>query len=319
MMRIVISIIASNSWQFWSLGGFYLMALTLPNPDRTSFFYEPDDESPVSSTDRDESRSIATRRRISYSEILTYAFPTSPKVIELNNLINQILISQQQTSLIERDDSKTAEAMILLSDILNEHWQEFPLKVKVLLLNKLKVFRRSFWKSIFTFSSFHTIKSRFNYYRGYWSELKTYDRFTQESILDKVFRDSRFLRNAWLILKSTTLKIFKNDGHLLEENRENISEFTNSVKTMLAARSITNKYSGTLDELAKFDSNIAYSTNQNYHIVERTSEQTVEGLRKLEIFFQEKRDSWKNMTEEEQEISNSQFIMLDKCLKESRG
>lgn len=296
------------------------MALALPSLTRSIFFDEADIESSATVTDRSsESIAIAERKRISYSQILTYALPTSPKVIEFNNLIELILVSQQQTSLISRDDSKTAEAMILLSNILNEHWHEFPLKVKVLLLSKLKVFRKNFWKSIFTFNTFNTIISRFNYYKGYWNELGAYDNTTQQDILKKVSRDSRLLRKAWLILKTTTLKIFKNSGYLLHENVESISEFTNSVKTMLAARGIMNKYSGTLDELAKFDSNIAYSTNQDYHIVERTSEETVEGLRKLEIFFQEKRDSWKNMTEEEREISNSQFIMLDEYLKESRG
>jgi ribosomal protein S8 len=331
MMRIVISIIANNSWQFWSLGGFYLMALTLPNPGQTSFFHELDDESLASSTDRsNENIVIAKRKRISYSEILTYALPQSLKVVELNNLIDQILISQQQTSLIERDDSKTAEAMVLLSDVLNEHWQEFPLKVKVLLLNKLKVFRRSFWKSIFSFSGFHTIKNRFNYYAGYWNELKTYDSLTQKSILNKLSRDSRLLRNAWLTLKVTILKIFKSDGYLLEKNRESISEFTNSVKTMVAARQVMNKYSVTLNELAKFENDITHhnsrkeirsdnSKNGDYRVIERTPEETAEGLRKIAGSFKRQQDLWNSMTEDEQAISNAEFLIRHEKLSRSRS
>jgi hypothetical protein len=209
------------------------MALTLPNPDRTSFFHELDDKSYLTLTDQSgKSISIVRQKNITYSEILTYALPESSKVVEFNNLIDQILISQQQTSLIERDDSKTAEAMIFLSDILNEHWQDFPLKVKVLLLNKLKIFRKSSWKSIFIsiFSAFHTIKNRINYYKGFWSELRAYDSFTQKNILRKVLENSKLLRNAWFTLEITTLRIFKSDSYLLTQNKENIDKFIHKIR-----------------------------------------------------------------------------------------
>jgi hypothetical protein len=318
-MRIILltfSQFVRGFWQFWSLGGFDLMVLALPSSAQASFFCEADDESYASATATDrssESIVIAERKRISYSQILTYALPTSPKVIEFNNLIDLILVSQQQTSLISRDDSKTAEAMILLSNILNEHWHEFPLKVKVLLLNKLKVFRKNLWKSIFTFNTFSTIISRFNYYKGYWNELRSYDNTTQQDILKKVSRDSRLLRKAWLTLKTIALKIFKNSGYLLHENVESISEFTNSVKTMLAARGAMSKYSGTLDELAKFEN------NTSYQIIERTPEETAEGLRKIKNLFKRQEDLWNSMTKEEQETSNSEFLICHEELMKSRS
>lgn len=56
-----------------------------------------------------------------------------------------------------------------------------------------------------------------------------------------------------------------------------------------------------------------------YRVIERTPAQTAEGLQKIEKFFQKKRDLWNSMTEEERQISISQFAMLDEYLKESRG
>jgi hypothetical protein len=300
-------------WQFWNAGGFNFMTLTLPNPAQGSFFYDFDSDNELSAKASDEEKIVAKRRKITYSQILIYALPTSPKVIEFNNLIELILVSQQQTSLISRDDSKTAEAMILLSNILSEHWHEFSLKVKVLLLSKLKVFRKNFWKSIFTFNAFNTIISRFNYYKGYWNEIRAYDNTTQQDILKKVSRDSRLLRKSWITLEAATLKIFKSDSHLLEENTESISEFTNSVKTMVAARKAINKYSGTLDELAKFEN------NTSYQIIERTPEETVEGLRKIKNLFKRQEDLWNSMTKEEQETSNSEFLICHEELMKSRS
>jgi hypothetical protein len=56
-----------------------------------------------------------------------------------------------------------------------------------------------------------------------------------------------------------------------------------------------------------------------YRVIERTPVQTAEGLQKIEKFFQKKRDLWNRMTEEERQISISQFAMLDEYLKEFRG
>jgi hypothetical protein len=270
MMRIILltfSQFVRGFWQFWSLGGFDLMVLALPSSAQASFFCEADDESSVTATDHsNENIAINKRKRTSYSEILTYALPESTKVIKFNNLVNEIIISQQQTSLIERNDAKTAEAMIVLANILEEHWEEFPLKVKVLLLNKLKVFKKGFWKYFLTSipSIFRTIKGRVDYYKGFLAELKTYDGATQSSVLGKVLRDSRFLKSAWITLKVATLKIFKNDGYLLEENRESISEFANSLKTMVAARQIMNEYSSVLEELAKSENDDELVHTFNY-------------------------------------------------------
>ena len=56
-----------------------------------------------------------------------------------------------------------------------------------------------------------------------------------------------------------------------------------------------------------------------YHAVERTPEETAEGLRKIESTIEYKRDLWNNMTEEERNISDAQFASVDEYLKQSRG
>jgi hypothetical protein len=63
------------------------------------------------------------------------------------------------------------------------------------------------------------------------------------------------------------------------------------------------------------------STNDlaNYHFIERTPEETARGLQDWEKFFQKKRDLWNDMTEEERQISDSQFAMLDEYLNRSTG
>lgn len=240
-------------WQFWNARGLNLMTLTLFDPDSGNFSFDSDPDNKSFANATDEEKIAAKRRKITYAEILTYALPTSPKVIEFNSLINRVIASQQQTSFTKRDDSVTAEAIILLSDILNEHWQEFPLKVKVLLLNDLKVVKQNLWQYIFGFplNTIKLIKSRVSYNRKLQKELETYDSDTKKDILNKVFRDVNLLKNAWTILRRTRLVIFESDGYLLEENKDNIGKFSHSVKTMIAGRYLMTKYSKVLEELAK--------------------------------------------------------------------
>ncbi len=240
-------------WQSWNAGGFNFMTLTLLNSAQGSFFYDPDCDSELSANATEEEKIAAKRRKITYSEILTYALPTSVKVIEFNNLVDRVIVSQKQTSFIERDDFATAEAMILLSDILNENWQEFPLKVKVLLLNKLKVIKRSFWQYLFSspISNFKLFKNRINYYIEFWRELRAYDKATQRNIFMKISKNIESLKNAWNALEKSRLMIFEADGYLLEENKENIGKFNHSLKTMLSARQGIRDYHQTLIELAK--------------------------------------------------------------------
>lgn len=240
-------------WKFWNAGGLNFMTLTLLNPSQGSFFYDSGFDNELSANATDEEKIAAKRRKITYSEILTYALPTSLKVIEFKSLIDRVVLSQQQTSFMKRDDSATAEAMILLSDILNEHWQEFPLKVKVLLLDKLKVYRESFWQYVLASPSntFKVIKSRIGYYIKFWYELKAYNNVDRRNIINKVSKNIELLKSAWNAMEETKLVIFESDGHLLEENRDNIDKFSHSIKTMIAARYLMKKHSKVLEELAK--------------------------------------------------------------------
>ena len=56
-----------------------------------------------------------------------------------------------------------------------------------------------------------------------------------------------------------------------------------------------------------------------YRAIERTPEETAEGIKKIEQMIEHKRDLWNNMTEAERNISDSQFAMVDEYLKQSRG
>ena len=72
-------------------------------------------------------------------------------------------------------------------------------------------------------------------------------------------------------------------------------------------------------QLVVSNSNRVTNQNTSHYIPERTPAETAEGLRKFENFIQRKRDLWDSMTEEEREVSNSQFAMLDEYLQESRS
>jgi hypothetical protein len=242
---------ARELWQFWNAEGFEFMTPALLNPDRGSFFNDSENEALETATG--EEKVLVKRRTITYSEILTYALPTSSKVAEFNSLIDRVSTSQKQTSFVKRDDSATAEAMILLSDILIEDWDRFPLKAKILLLDKLRVYRKSFWQHILNSPSdfFKLIKIRISYYLKFFSELRTYDANTRRNILSKISRDVKLLKNSWDVLGKTRLIILEKDSYLLEENKDNIDRFIHSAKTMIAARYLMTKYSKVLEELAK--------------------------------------------------------------------
>ena len=63
------------------------------------------------------------------------------------------------------------------------------------------------------------------------------------------------------------------------------------------------------------------STNDRsiYRAIERTPEETAEGIKKIKQLMEDKRDLWNNLTEAERNISDSQFAMVDEYIKQSRG
>lgn len=99
----------------------------------------------------------------------------------------------------------------------------------------------------------------------------------------------------------------------------------------LLSQQVEQKQNGSSDNTAHFgDSNTNGQSKHDspqgtlgersiYRVIERTPAQTAEGLKKIEKFFQKKQDLWNSMTEEERQISISQFAVLDEYLKESRG
>ena len=240
--------------------------------------------------------------------------PDSKEASDFEELAKQIWIVSQETSLVNRDDSKVVQAFSLMSGIIDLNWDKFSLKVKVLLLKKLQPFNKNIWQFslelIFKFPN--TLTKRLEKNKRYAAEYSHLEPSEQRRLTQKSIENSQSFFKSIMKTLNIVSKVFKKDGYLLEDNRENISEFAKSVKTINAERQVMNKYSNTLKNLPR-------SETYNHHILERTPEKTAELLLKLEEFFQEKRDFWENMTEEEQEISNSEFTMLNEYLEKSRG
>jgi hypothetical protein len=114
----------------------------------------------------------------------------------------------------------------------------------------------------------------------------------------------------------TYQEIIQAIGNLPTEQQDSLIE-------LIRQQQVEQKQNGSSDLTTHFgDSDTNSKRNQDrsiYHAIERTPEQTAEGLQKIEKFFQKKRNLWNSMTEEERQISISQFAMLDEYLKESRS
>jgi hypothetical protein len=114
----------------------------------------------------------------------------------------------------------------------------------------------------------------------------------------------------------TYQEILQAIGNLPTEQQDSLIE-------LIRQQQVEPKQNGSSDLTTHFgDSDTNSKRNQDrsiYHAIERTPAQTAEGLQKIEKFFQKKRNLWNSMTEEERQISISQFAMLDEYLKESRS
>jgi hypothetical protein len=204
---------------------------------------------PISS----ESATFHRNRQATFPEIFSYALPSSPEVLKLNELVEQIWIIREGTSLVDRDDSKIAEAFLLMSSIIDAHWNEFSVKTKVLLLDKLQPFNKSIWRFLLdiVIRIPAALKEKSERNEKYTSQYSSLDTSARQDL------NRKFLNNFQLLVKSvmknleTTSNIFEKDGYLLEENRGNIEKFNYSLKTMLSARQGIKDYHQTLIELAK--------------------------------------------------------------------
>jgi hypothetical protein len=204
---------------------------------------------PISS----ESATFHRNRQATFPEIFSYALPSSPEVLKLNELVEQIWIIREGTSLVDRDDSKIAEAFLLMSSIIDAHWNEFSVKTKVLLLDKLQPFNKSIWRFLLdiVIRIPAALKEKSERNKKYTSQYSSLNRSVQQDL------NQKFLNNFQLLVKSVlknleiTSNIFKRDGYLLKENEENIDKFNHSIKTMIAARYLMKKHSKVLEELAK--------------------------------------------------------------------
>jgi hypothetical protein len=251
-------------WHFLSLGDLVTMTAVINSSlfesQASSLKAKPIVKLAVANTDALSATSIPSNsgvfhrdRTVTFPEIFSYALPSSPEVLKLNELVEQIWIIREGTSLVDRDDSKIAEAFLLMSSIIDAHWDEFSVKTKVLLLDKLQPFNKSVWQ--FTIDLIIKIpaalKEKSERNEKYTSQYSSLDTSARQDL------NRKFLNNFQLLLKSvmknleTTSNIFEKDGYLLEENRGNIEKFNYSLKTMLSARQGIKDYHQTLIELAK--------------------------------------------------------------------
>jgi hypothetical protein len=251
-------------WHFLSLGDLVTMTAVINSSlfesQASSLKAKPIVKLAVANTDALSATSIPSNsgvfhrdRTVTFPEIFSYALPSSPEVLKLNELVEQIWIIREGTSLVDRDDSKIAEAFLLMSSIIDAHWDEFSVKTKVLLLDKLQPFNKSVWQ--FTIDLIIKIpaalKEKSERNEKYTSQYSSLDTSARQDL------NRKFLNNFQLLVKSvmknleTTSNIFEKDGYLLEENRGNIEKFNYSLKTMLSARQGIKDYHQTLIELAK--------------------------------------------------------------------
>lgn len=192
-------------------------------------------------------------KQVTFGDIFNYALPSSSEVIHFNDLIEHIWSIKEGTSLIDRDDSKISKAIFLISDILDIHWDEFSTKTKVLLLNKLQPFNESALKFILKlvakFPSALSEKLERN--KSYASQYNSLDPSSQKELYQKSCANSFLLIKSIFKICTSTSKVFKKDGCLLEKNKDNLDKFNYSVRTMLSARRGIKDYRQTLIELAK--------------------------------------------------------------------
>jgi hypothetical protein len=261
--------LARRFWQFWSLGILEIMASDTIQNDNSwgigslverrhagKHFAASNVDKAILSQNTSiplQSPVFEKNQQVNLADILSYALPSSLKALEFDNLVEQISIAKQENSLVNRDDSKVAKAVFLISDILEIHWDEFSLKSKVLLLNKLELFNTNAWQFILElivkFPSALIEKSERN--KKYASQYNSLNSTEQINLKQKSFANSLSLIKSIFEICDSTSKVFKKDGYLLKENKQNIDRFNHSVQTMIAGRYIMKKYSNTLEELAK--------------------------------------------------------------------
>lgn len=183
----------------------------------------------------DKSSALDRNQQITFAEIFNHALPSSPKILEFNDLIEHIWTIKQGTSLVDRDDSKISEAIFIISDILDIYWNEFTTKAKVLLLNKLQVFNKSGWQfALELVVKFpNALKDRAARNKAYTYEYNSLDRSSQSNLDRKFATNLTSLFRSIFRLCSTTRKIFKRDSRLLRENQGNIQIFTTDIQELI--------------------------------------------------------------------------------------
>lgn len=251
----VFSHIDKGLWQFWSLEGLVLMtSATIKSQEWFNFLDKSDEEVNDSPSKYDWLKLVGLRfshlinkfssetslKQVSFADILNDALPLSSKIIEFNNLIQDIRTiktsNQNNTDTFsERDDSKVFEAITLLSNIIDTHWNEFSLESKVLLLGKLRKFNKN--KNLFIFEiilqSFIKIPGKLKTYFPYILEFLSSTKQGKQNITAKTNINLNLLSNAILSLLRSTQKAFDKDGKLLYQNKGSINKFVQGLRAKI--------------------------------------------------------------------------------------
>jgi hypothetical protein len=122
-----------------------------------------------------------------------------------------------------------------MSNIIDAHWNEFSVKTKVLLLDKLQPFNKSIWRFLLDIiiKIPTALKEKSERNKKYTSQYSSLDASAQQDL------NRKFLSNFQLLVKSvlknleTTSSIFEKDGYLLKENEGNVNKFNHSIDILL--------------------------------------------------------------------------------------
>lgn len=134
-----------------------------------------------------------------------------------------------------------------------------------------------------------------------------------------------FVDRISLFLSLTSSAYGINVGDLIGEYRNNIDLYIQNISNILIENATSNSKASSSFEKnnaknAGLLRNDNFSSNLlTHHFIERTPEETAEGLQKIAKSFKRQQKLWNSMTEDEQAISNAEFLLHHEKLSRSRS
>lgn len=293
-----------------------------------------------------DARKFAVSRSIPLNEISRVSTEANARVTSLMNLATSL--KNDELSLVDRFN-KSSQMFGIFTDLLDGYWDflsdETKDKIKQsslslssigiikyflggvfksLILNReAKKFKhRSSTPSIFKYSlsDILSVNSNPELSKALNQSIDEYHKFIN-LINSKTSEDSdRDRSDRNLIINSWYRKIISKSSNKL--TNEELLAYQN-----IESKIISGQIDGLIDiEIAndiarevKVDRQTSFDDKSIYCVGEKSPEETAEELKKWEAFFQERRESWEKMTEQEQEESDKCFANIDRFLNESRG